>query len=240
MIEGSREGAGGTAPGILGDGALSRRLLLTSLAALTAVAGCTAFSPDQSRLFNLRAARQFSPDLPQADWQLVVDLPVSAAGLDTSRIALSTDPTSVDYFAGVAWIERVPLLVQGLMVESFENSGRIVAVGRDSADLRADFVLTTDLRDFQAEYSAGRGAPPQAHVRWTAKLVAMPRRSIEASRTFEARIPASGSGIEAVVEAFDAALSRVMSDIVAWALIQGSRAFVAGGGRPPLPPRVNG
>ena len=37
--------------------------------------------------------------------------------------------------------------LQTLIIESFENSGRIVAVGRESVGLRADFTLKTELRE---------------------------------------------------------------------------------------------
>src|SRR3546814_3362056 len=43
-------------------------------------------------------------------------------------------------------------MLQSLIVQSFDNTGRIVGVGRETAGLGADFVLKTDLRAFQAEY----------------------------------------------------------------------------------------
>ena len=39
-------------------------------------------------------------------------------------------------------------MVQTLLVESFENTGKIVAVARKATDIRADYVLKTDLREF--------------------------------------------------------------------------------------------
>ena len=60
-------------------------------------------------------------------------------------------------------------------------------VGRDTIGLRADYVLKSELREFQAEYAGANDSnPPRIHVRINAKLVAMPRRTIEAGKTFEA------------------------------------------------------
>ena len=59
-----------------------------------------------------------------------------------------------------------------MLIESFENSGKIVAVGRESAGLRSDFVLRTELREFQAEYF--EPGPPKMRVRRSAKLAEMP------------------------------------------------------------------
>ena len=61
------------------------------------------------------------------------------------------EPTRFDYYALANWTDRAPLMVQGLVVESFENSGRIVAVGREAVGLKPDFVLKIEIREFQAE-----------------------------------------------------------------------------------------
>src|SRR3546814_3841335 len=104
-------------------------------------------------------------------------------------------------------------MVQTLVVESFENSGRIVAVGRDSIGLRADYVLKLELREFQAEYlEAGL---PSANVMIHAKLVRMPQREIIGSEQFGARTRADADRIEDIVHAFDTALVSTLKDIVA-------------------------
>ncbi len=141
--------------------------------------------------------------------QILIETPVAAAGLDTGRIALSRSATTLDYFAGVSWTDRAPAMVQTLMVESFENSSRVVSVGRDTIGLRADYVLKSELREFQAEYAgADDQGPPQIHVRINAKLVAMPRRTIEAGKTFEALEPARSAAFQDIIAAYDDALGQ--------------------------------
>ncbi len=61
-------------------------------------------------------------------------------------------PTSADYYANAAWTDRAPLMIQTLLVESLENSRRIVGVGRDPLSVRPTYVLQSELREFQAEY----------------------------------------------------------------------------------------
>ena len=53
-------------------------------------------------------------------------------------------PRDPERFA--AWTDRVPAMIQTLLVASFENTGKIVAVGRESVGLRADFLLKTEIR----------------------------------------------------------------------------------------------
>ena len=198
---------------------IARPLLAVILAA--AAAGCANIEilPGQgapAKLYTLSPKSTFADGLPTVPWQLVVEVPVAAESLNTSRIALRRDPLSLDFYGGVRWSERAPSLVQTLLVESFENSGKIVAVARKATDLRADYVLKTDLREFQAEYSAD--GPPTVRVRINAKLVEMPQRTIIASHTAEATWRADGTTVRDVVYAFDTALGKVLKSIVEWAL----------------------
>ncbi len=182
-------------------------------------AGCTAVLPGQgapAQLYTLSPKSTFSDDLPVLSWQLVVELPVSAKSLNTSRIALRHDPLSLEYYKGARWTERAPMMVQTLLVESFENTNKIVAVARKATDLRADYVLKSDLREFQVEYD--EQGTPIAHVRLNAKLVKMPQRTIIASRTAESLVKAEGTDLREVVAAFDEAMGKTLKNIVEWTL----------------------
>ena len=197
----------------------ARLRLVAALLCATLTAGCADLIPGRGappKLYNLSPKSVYSPDLPTVSWQLVVETPVSAETINTSRIALRRDPLTLDFYGNALWAERAPVLVQTLLVESFENTGKIVAVARKTTDLRADYVLKTDLREFQAEY-AGIG-PPVAHVQLNAKLVKMPERTIIAAFKSERSIAAAGTEIIDVVYAFDEALGKVLRAIVEWAL----------------------
>ena len=145
-----------------------------------------------------------------------------AAGLDTTRIALTENYLQLDYYAQASWTERAPIMVQTLMMESFENSGRIISIGRETFGLRSDFVLKSELREFQADYLEGR----RVRVRINAKLVRNPQRAIIAGATFERIEPIRGVAFIDIVRAFDDALGGVMRDLVGWALIEGERNWI--------------
>ena len=210
--------------------AMARRRLLGALAVLPlagVTAACTGALPGQGpppRLFRLTPKSTFGAELPIARWQLVIEVPIAPAGLDTTRIALHRNATELLHYARANWTDRAPTMAQTLIVESFENSGKIVAVGRESLGLRADYVLKTELREFQSEYA---GKQPTAHVEINAKLVQMPRRAIVAAKRFNARVPAGADRIEDIVAAFDVALGKVLKDLVSWTLIAGDRANAA-------------
>jgi cholesterol transport system auxiliary component len=184
-------------------------LLLGACAVLSA-------GEDPPNLYTLTPKSTFDASLPQVSWQVVVEPPTAAAYLNTTRIALAMSPTSADYYAKSAWTDRAPLMVQTLIVESFENSRRIIGVGRDSLSVRPTYVLQSELREFQAEYF--RGKPPLAHVRVVARLVRQSDRHIVASRGFERCVRARDDQVPAVVQAFDEALGGVLKALVSWAI----------------------
>ena len=98
------------------------------------------------RLYVLTPKSTFADALPHVESQLVVELPIASEGLNTHRIALRDSPLTLDFFANARWTEGAPQMVQTLLVESFENTGKIVSVARQGVDLRADYVLKTELR----------------------------------------------------------------------------------------------
>ncbi len=195
-----------------------RRLPVLAGAVAMALAGCTVLPGEKPlpRLFVLTPKSTFDADLPKADWQLTIGKPVAEAGLSTARIALRHNPVTLEYFARANWIDTAPMMVQTLIVESFENTGKIVAVGRESVSLRADYRLIAELREFQAEYSGA--SAPTVRVRINAKLVRMPQREIIATVTDENRVAAKDASMQSIVQAFDAALGKTLKRLVQWTL----------------------
>ncbi len=190
-----------------------RRFLVLSAGGL---AGC-GLVPDVNKpltLYTVKPKLALAEPPAKVGWQLVVAEPDAERDIDTTRIALTRTANVIEYFADGNWSDTAPKMVQAKMIEAFESTNAIVAVGRDAAGLRADYVLQCDLRDFQADYTAAGGAP-SAHIRLIAKLVQMPDRRITRTVSAEASAPAGGKDLAAIVVAFEQALGQVLSKIVA-------------------------
>lgn len=197
---------------------LIARRSLAGLAVLS-LAGCARLfvATPPGHLYRLTAERSYPPGLPHRPGVLLVDTPQASAGIDTTRIALSRSPFSLDYYADAEWTDRVPALVQNAILASFENSRAIVAIDRDAMELRADYVLQTEIRHFEADYPAGgSAAPPQIRVAIIARLVAAAQRRIIAESTFEQRQPSAANNVPDVVAAFNAAAGAVIAELVRW------------------------
>ena len=197
-------------------------LRLAAGGCVLAASGCTSIIPGTGQapqLYVLMRKTTFPADLPTVRQQLLITMPAATAEIDTTRIALSRSPTTIDYFANAAWGDRAPAMVQALLVESFETTGKIVGISSEQGGLRADYLLMPELRRFEAIYAPGAGdAPPSVHVRMLVRLVRMPDRAIVGETMAERRQEAARNDMEAIVDAFDDALGGVMKDIVSWTL----------------------
>jgi cholesterol transport system auxiliary component len=198
---------------------LARRHVL--LGGLTALGGCGLLPlpnlQKPTKLYTLAPKTRYPDGLPTVKWQLVVELPTAAAGIDSSRIALSHDPFRLEYFANAAWTDTATGMVQSLLIESFQRTGKILAVGAESAGLRPDYVLGTDLRKFEVDYRAPDPIPT-AVVIASARLVEMPQRRIIGVTTSQKFQKAPGTSFDDIIVAFNDALGHVLRDIVVFAL----------------------
>jgi len=180
------------------------------------LAGCGLLSDNpQRQLYRTTPAFAFPAGLPHVGAQLLVAAPTAPAGLDTRRIALSRTPVSLDYYAAAEWTDRAPFLVQDALVEGFEKSAAMPAVGPDRGGLRADYVLDGAIEDFAASYDSPDGAP-LVRVSLTAKLVRMPERKIVAHTAVKREERAAANAMPDIVRAFDAALGGASQEIVTW------------------------
>src|SRR6516162_8183639 len=208
----------------------SRRRILAGLIAGSvgqSVTGCGLFGPPP-RQFTLTPVANFPRGLPPVKWSLVVDEPTAARQIDTSRIALMSGPFQVDYYADVEWTDSAPAMVQLLLMQSFQNTGRLPVVAPTRQTLATDFLLLSNLRKFQVENDAT--GTPHATVIIEATLLKMPRRTPGAATRFEEVALNDAKSTDTVTAAFDASLAHVMRRVVDWTLQQGNAALATGSG----------
>jgi len=194
---------------------MTARILLTALLlACTSCGDILPHPPPPPALYRLTPLPGSASTGPALAIQLVADAPTAPAALDTARIALTTSTYSFDYFANAAWTDRAPAMLQTLIVETLENDARIRVVARSSLELRADAVLQSDMRDFEAEYR-GEG-PPTVRVRFDCRLVRLPERNVIAVRQFEGSARAGANQTAAIVAGFDEALHAALAPMPDW------------------------
>lgn len=201
--------------------AVNRRVFLTSsgniFIASCVVSGCGSLlpAPKSPSIYVLEPPISTTPAVPRVNWQLVVALPRAQMGLDTIRIALRKSPPMQDYYADAAWPDRLPVLIQDLLIEAFVRSGRIVGVARDDSGLAANYRLETELLNFEAHYDQPENTPA-AVVQFGMSLVSLPTRTIIARKTMMERVAATKNDLAEIVKSFDEATALNLEQIVAW------------------------
>lgn len=153
---------------------------------------------------------------PAVEWQIAVPSPNVPDALDTKRIALRRGQI-MDYYANAAWTDQTGGLVQDMLVEALEKSGKVKAVGPTSGGVRADLLVVTEVRDFTAHYT-GENDPPKVVVDIVAKLITANRHDVVATLDARHEAQTSVNSIPAVVQAFNQASGEAVSDIVSWTL----------------------
>ena len=198
---------------------------LSAFALVTALSGCAGLTSLNSAatptdLYLLTPKSTFDPSLPRLRQQIVVAEPTATAAVSTDRIAVQPSPFEVEYLPRARWVDRAPLIIQALLIESYENSGRVDAVGRSAIGLSADYIIVTDVREFQARVPDGapEDSPLQAQVRLNIKIVYTELDRIIASNSFERTVTTASDDTKDVVAAFDQALGSTMRNAVEWSI----------------------
>jgi cholesterol transport system auxiliary component len=184
---------------------------------LSLLAGCTGSLLTSNEVarqtYRLTALAAEPQNAAPFDALLLVVRPNAAPGLDTERIALLHPDHRLDYYAASQWGAALPDVLQDVVVESMQNSGRVRSVQRDLANFRSDFVLQLDVRAFQAEYEDG-GAP-RVRVDLIATIGRVSDRRSVLTFAAGALEPAESNTMTAVAAAFDKALRSATRTVLA-------------------------
>lgn len=157
----------------------------------------------------------FGEDRPQVSTQLVVNAPEAPAALNSNRIVFQPSPNEIRYFSGARWADRVPDMVQVLLVDAMDKGGRFQAVGPRSSGIRSDYLLQISISRFGVEREGSE--MDDIRVQINSKLVRRFSDTVIASRRFESVKESSSTRTIDVVSAFDEASSEVLSQIALWA-----------------------
>jgi len=157
---------------------------------------------------------EFGANRPQVSTQVVIDAPEAPAALNTNRIVYQPSANEIKYFSGARWADRVPDMVQVLLVDAMDQGARFQAVGPRSAGIRSDYLLQISISRFGVEREGAE--MDDIRVQLNAKLVRRFSDTVIASRRFESITEAEGSGIKDVIAAFDRTTSDVLSAIAIW------------------------
>jgi cholesterol transport system auxiliary component len=142
-----------------------------------------------------------------------VTLPLAAAGLATDSIVVLRSGERLDYYRGARWAGATPGMLQTLAIDALRGTNRFAMVQSDAGPFASEFVLSLELRHFEAEYT-GPG-PPTAHVELVCTFGKRGSRDVIASFTVDGKVAADADRLQAVVAAFERATGDALTQMAA-------------------------
>lgn len=210
-----KQGSGsGGMPGAGERGRRVRSIRVQSAVALLALAlsGCAALGGKPAPLDTYELTAPALTAHSHSRKQILIPQPAALKALDSQNIVIKTGARSIQYLKGAQWADRLPLIVQARLAETFQHAGSFAGVGKPGEGLAIDYQVVTEIRAFDVRADQGR----QAEVEISVRLLNDRNGEVRATKVFTASAPLSGSGNGAYVAALDHAFGQAAEDIVRW------------------------
>ena len=192
---------------------MSLLVRLSLLILCAAVAGCSGGANRIDAIYTISALEQ-PPATGATTAQILVPEPRALESLNTNKIAVKPTVLTLSYYPNVALEDSATKVFQKIMLDTFQNTGRVRAVGLPGQSLLINYQVVTEVRAFQVETFAGN----RARVEIAVKLLNDSNGRVVSNRVFSAVVPLSSDAVETAAEGMNAATRQVSLEIVEWTL----------------------
>lgn len=197
------------------------RACAAGLCAAAAFAGCSAIkpvtSPTPPTYYSLDGSRTAVMPGPRASgtapYTLIVNETRAADGFNSQRIIYVRQPHKLEYFAHSEWVDSPAGMISSLVVGALAKSGAFRAVVSSPGSASGELRLETEVLVLQQEFSS---QPSQVRFALRAYIAENGTRTVVATRDFEALIPAPSDDPYGGVLAANAAVQKVLGELVAF------------------------
>ncbi len=177
-----------------------------------AVAGCAVLGGKPAPLDTFELSAPSVEAHAHSRRQILIAQPSALKALDSQNIVIRPSDQSIQFLKGAQWADRLPLIVQARLAETFQRSGSFAGVGKPGEGLAIDYQIIVEVRSFEVRVNGGEHAEVDLFVR----ILNDRNGEVRASKSFTASAPVSGSGNAAYVGALDSAFGQAAKDIVRW------------------------
>ena len=197
--------------------------LLTAGAVAASLAGCISVLPKvaPAQLYS------FGGSMPPATSQTsqprfaVEALPISFNRASASDRILTITGDEAAYIKGARWDTGAVYLLESALTNAFTADGGAARLMATGEQVRPDYLLKLEVRNFEARYLQGQGAAPTVVVTIYASLSKPGERVLTADHVFTASVPAAENRIGAITNAFDQAVTQTLGSLAKWADAKG-------------------
>lgn len=194
------------------DGPSRRLFVATGL--VTLLAGCSVTRKPAPRTFDLRAADSFPSGTGGSSSHIVVMSPRALEALNSEKILVRQAGGEISFFPGAQWSGNLTSLVRARLTQSFENTGRVRAVGQQGDGIAADYLIVPEIRDFSYSVEGEKVATVSIFV----KIINDRSGRVVASEPFKRQIPVSSDDLDSVVNALAEAFVDLQKGVVKFTL----------------------
>lgn len=197
--------------------------LSAALVASAAVCGCASiFGGDASPTFFVwQDPGKSAPAATAGPRTLLVAPTATATFYDTQRIAFAPDAGTRAYYQLAAWTERPGKRFDVLLLERLLARNAFAGIAATTSGTRGDLVLSASILDI---YHDNARQPGVARLRFAVELADRSGRALLARRTFEQEEPLAAESAAAAVAAFDAAVARMLDELLPWVEREAAKA----------------
>ncbi len=190
--------------------------------AVTLVSGCMlARNPAPMSILAPAIETAQRPADDAVDWSLQVQRPVTDAMRDSDRVLVRRSPSRLQVYAGAAWLDSAPELLQALMIRSFSDTGSFAGVSR-AGGMRTRYSLASELRHFEAVDDGG--ADLEVVLALQVNLIHQRSARAVASRSFFQQQRIQGKALDDLVPGFERALHGLLEELIDWVLEESAAA----------------
>ncbi len=198
--------------------------LIMSAITIVLTSACVSLLPESelpAPRYTMNAVTPTNAPALSVDWSLVVDDPTSSQLYNSVKIAITRETNRYEFYAGTEWTDRAPALFHRALIQSFENSDRILNVGDFTDQTSSDYILKTDIRKLHVDNT---GSSTIVVVNIYAKLLNQSGQII-AVRNFNQQTQTRTTDIATVMSGFDQVMTTTLNDIVNWGFQQSNATY---------------
>ena len=194
------------------------KILLGGTLLAVALAGCTLpqdqSPPAQTYLLEVGTFAP-TPARRASGKTLLVAPPKAAPGFDSNRIAFTRQPPKLDYYRDSVWSDAPARMLLPILVRAFEATGAFKAVVSPPAPGLANLRVDVDVIRLQQEFMT---QPSQVRLMTRIKVVDLKSGHVLGTQVFEAVEPAPSEDANGAARAANAAVQKVLEQMVRFAL----------------------
>lgn len=184
------------------------------------LSSCSILSPVKTEPMTeyvIKAVPQPVTKKPARRITVLVTQPATSAIYDTSQMAYTTQRYQLNYFAKNKWAATPAQMLQPLIIETLQNTHYFHAVATTSSLGRYDFVLNTEIIQFQQDFMINSSV---MKVTLRAQIIRTATNQVVAAKEFSIIETAPQYSPYGGVVAANRAVSRLLSQLAWWCVNQ--------------------